>query len=161
MKVAFAKTEHMSTKSLSLSLLWFLLCDCIAWLPDRLPSRLSYSHWWLSLSCKLPEHLYGLPPHPAAYPWVHPSGGSCCHPPSRHNRKSNPPKNKFELFFPPSRWPYHQEMRSLVPAAGGGEAAADYGVNCKDQELTQLLIWLPTPRMDGAECMLRCWVLGI
>lgn len=52
------KTEHVSTRSLSLSLslLWFLLlCNGIAWLPDRLPSRLSYSHRWLSLSCQLPD----------------------------------------------------------------------------------------------------------
>lgn len=42
----------------SLSLLWFPLCNGIPRLPDRLPSRLSYSHRWLSLSCKLPEHLH-------------------------------------------------------------------------------------------------------
>lgn len=111
--------EHRHTRSASL--LWFLLQWYSLISCERLPSRLSYSHWCLSSEPRTWTPWTSL--HLGPQRQSHRPVNLAAHPVS--STRPSPPisprsKPKNELSSPPLSWTCHLEIRSRVPVWGGG-----------------------------------------
>lgn len=110
--------EHRHTRSASL--LWFLLQWYSLISCERLPSRLSYSHWCLSSEPRTWTPWTSL--HLGPQRQSHRPVNLAAHPVS--STRPSPPisprsKPKNELSSPPLSWTCHLEIRSRVPVWGG------------------------------------------